>query len=157
MTHPERVVVDTNVLIVANGKAPHASDNCVIRAVEFLEHARTNSVVVMDGLGLISDEYRKYCSYRGQPGVGDFFFLHLHRMQGTSRVQLVDVTPDGDGSYREVPSALRSFDPSDQKFIAVVVADDYRSEIVNCVDSDWSEAKDALQGAKIQVHQVCEG
>ncbi len=157
MTYPERAVVDTNVLIVANGKASHASDNCVIRAVEFLEQARLNSAVVMDNLGLISEEYRKYCSYRGQPGVGDFFFLHLHRMQGTSRVPLVDITPDGDGSFEEVPSALRSFDPSDQKFIAVVVADDYRPEIVNCVDSDWSEARDTLQAAKIQIHQVCEG
>lgn len=156
MTYPERVVVDTNVLIVANGKADHASDRCVIGAVDFLEHARSDSVVVLDSLGLISDEYQRYCSYRGQPGVGDYFFLHLHRMQGTRHVHLVDISPDGDGSYLEVPSALRGFDPSDQKFIAAVVADDYRSTIVNCVDSDWREAEDALLEAKILVHQVCE-
>jgi hypothetical protein len=77
-------------------------------------------------------------------------------MQGTQRVQMVDITPDGDGSYLEVPSELQTFDPSDQKFIATVVADDYRSQIVNCVDSDWSEAEDTLRQAKIQVHQVCE-
>lgn len=156
MTLPKRVVVDTNVLIVANGKADHASGHCVISAVEFLEHARSKSVVVMDTSGLISDEYSRYCSYRGQPGVGDYFFLHLHRMQGTSQVELVDITPDGDESYLEVPLALRSFHGDDLKFIAVVVADNYLPEIVNCVDSDWLNAEAALQQANIKVHQLCE-
>jgi hypothetical protein len=154
--HPNRAVVDTNVLIVANGKADHASCDCVMNSVDFLDHARRNAIVVLDAAAAIFDEYERYCSYRGQPGVGDRFFLHLHRSRAdVGRVQFVDIHPDGNGSYDEVPTLLSKFDPSDQKFIAAVVADQRRSVIVNCVDSDWAEASAELDESGVQVFELC--
>lgn len=158
MKQHARVVIDTNVLIVANGKASHMSTDCSIAAIDFLEYAESDAIVVLDSSSLIFEEYERHCSYRGQPGVGDRFFLHLHRTQAdTRRVQKVDIHPDGNGSYNEVPEALREFDPSDQKFVATVVADEYRSVIVNCADSDWREASEELRESSIEVVELCSG
>lgn len=149
-------MIDTNVLIVANGGSPQASNECVISAVDYLEFAEVKSVVVLDSNLEIFEEYARYCSFRGQPGVGDRFFLYLHRLQAdTRRVQKVDIHPDGAGSYDEVPAKLRSFDKSDQKFIATVIADDRNSTVVNCVDSDWSASFATLHSCGISVTELC--
>ncbi|WP_245690844.1 hypothetical protein [Sinosporangium album] len=151
-------MIDTNVLIVSNGEADHVSDECVISAISFLEHAESRGVVVLDNSQQIFEEYQRYCSYRGQPGVGDRFFLHLHLTQADPRrVQKVDITPDGHGSYSEVPDGLRKFDPSDHKFVATVVADGRRSVIVNCADSDWRESAQELNQNQIEVIEICGG
>ncbi len=158
MTFPARVVIDTNVLIVANEKSPQADPGCVVAAVDFLEYAIRGAVVVLDSGGAVTDEYKKHCSYSGQPGLGDRFFFQLHRMQGDRRhVQFVDIHPDSDGSYREVPEVLHRFDPSDRKFVAVVVADSRQSEVINAVDSDWGEAAEELNAAGVRVCQLCPG
>lgn len=156
MSIPTRVVIDTNVLIVANGKASHVGAECALAAIQFLEQVEESCVVVIDSLWHILEEYEKYCSYKGQPGVGDRFFLHLHRTQAdVRRVHKVDLHPDGRGSYDEIPVPLRSFDPSDHKFVATVIADERRSVIVNCADSDWREAEALLRQSDITVHEVC--
>ncbi|WP_440070466.1 hypothetical protein [Streptosporangium sp. OZ121] len=156
MSLPSRAVIDTNVLIVANGKADHVEPGCVISAIDFLEHAEKEGVVVIDSSWHIFEEYEKHCSYKGQPGVGDRFFLHLHRTQADARrVAKVDVNPDGQGSYEEIPETLRGFDPSDHKFVATVIADERRSVIVNCADSDWREASKTLRENEINVVEIC--
>lgn len=157
MNHPSRVVIDTNVLIVANGKADHLPSECAESAIEFLEHAESRGVVVLDTYWHIFEEYEKYCSFRGQPGVGDRFFLHLHRTQADPRhVHRVAITPDGTGSYEEIPDDLRAFDPSDHKFVATVIADERKSVIVNCADSDWQEAAHDFSRNRITVIELCD-
>lgn len=156
MNYPKRVIIDTNVLIVANEKSSHASSKWVKNAVDFLEHARKKAVLVLDTSWEIYEQYRKYCSHKGQPGVGDYFFLHLHRRQADHKyVQLVDIHPDGAGSYLEIPPVLSEFDPSDKMFIAVAISDQCRAVIVNCVDSDWNEAKVELESSGITVRELC--
>ncbi|MBB5075488.1 hypothetical protein [Nonomuraea endophytica] len=157
MKHPDRVVIDTNVLIVSNGKAEHVTDACVNSAIEFLEHVEAHGVVVLDSSWHIFDEYEKYCSFKGQPGVGDRFFLHLHRTQADPRhVQKVEISKDDQGSYLEIPDGLRAFDPSDHKFVAVVISDEHKSVIVNCADSDWKEAAQELKQHRIVVVELCD-
>ncbi|MEO3891235.1 hypothetical protein [Nonomuraea sp. B5E05] len=145
------------MLIVANGKADHVGSSCTESAIEFLEHIENHGVVVLDNSWLIFEEYEKYCSFKGQPGVGDHFFLYLHRRQAVSRhVQKVDITPDGNGSYEEIPDSLQAFDPSDHKFVATVIADERKSVIANCADSDWREAAQMLKKNQIVVMELCE-
>jgi hypothetical protein len=74
-----RCVVDTNVPIVANGSAdPNdarpPSVACRIAAVTFLQELVKAGTVLLDLEGLIQEEYRRYLSPRGQPGVGDRFY-----------------------------------------------------------------------------------
>ncbi|MFJ5987946.1 hypothetical protein [Lentzea sp. NPDC092896] len=156
MKLPQRAAIDTNVLIVANGKSPQASDECELAAIEFLEVAESDCVVLIDDGYEIFEEYKRYCNFHGQPGVGDHFFMHLHRSQAdASRVHQVRITADGNGSYAEVPAALAKFDPSDKKFIATVLSDGQGAPIVNCVDSDWSESSGPLLASGVHVHELC--
>lgn len=153
---PDRAVVDTNVLVVANSASSQAAPECEQAAIDFLEACIGSSVIILDSTFEIFDEYKRYCSFKGQPGIGDRFFLHLHRTQADPRyVQFVDIHPLEGGSYHEVPQSLRDFDPADHKFIAAVVADDYNAVIVNCVDSDWSNASIQLRAEHIDVAELC--
>jgi hypothetical protein len=149
-------VIDTNVLIVSNDQASHASPSCVIAAVDFLSVARSELVVILDDNWEIFEEYKRYCSFKGQPGLGDRFFLELYRAMGNrSRVHLVRIHGRHDGSYEEIPSELSNFDPSDLKFVAAVVADNRNSVIVNCVDSDWRESANELAASGIRILEIC--
>jgi hypothetical protein len=158
LNRPSRAVVDTNVLIVANGKSDHASSECVIAAIDFLTHGESDAVIVLDSIGHIFSEYQNHCSFKGQPGTGDRFFLYLHQRQAdVSRVQKVDIHPNDQGSYDEVPRILSDFDRSDHKFVATVIADECRSVLVNCADSDWREAAQGLKQCAVEVVELCAG
>lgn len=155
MTHPDRVAIDTNVLVAANARDTHASAECVAGSARFLAHAAQHCVVLLDSTWQIVGEYRHKCNASGQPGPGDRFLLHLLRTRADPRrVRMVDITPAGHG-YTEVPATLRAFDPADQKFIAVVVADEKRAAIVNSTDSDWANDAHTLRDAGITVHELC--
>ena len=77
-----RYVVDTNVPIVANGR-PNPDDSgvpsnaCRIAAIEFLVDTLESGKVLLDQAGEIQAEYRRYLNPRGQPGVGDRFYLEV--------------------------------------------------------------------------------
>ncbi|SRR6266851_3589785 len=76
-----RFTVDTNVPIVANGspdpkdQAYSPSPRCRLAAVEFLQDLLRRGCVILDLAGEIQTEYHRYLSPRGQPGVGDRFYL----------------------------------------------------------------------------------
>jgi hypothetical protein len=53
------------------------SPMCRLAAVEFLQEVLARGWVVLDLAGEIEAEYRRYPSPRGQPGVGDRFYLEV--------------------------------------------------------------------------------
>ena len=50
---------------------------CRLAAVEFLQEVLVRGCVVLDLAGEIEAEYHRYLSPRGQPGVGDRFYLEV--------------------------------------------------------------------------------
>jgi len=151
------VVVDTNVAVAANGRDTHASLACQYECVEFLlglVSLRKRTCIVLDTHGLIFDEYRGRLSYKGEPGVGDMFFKHLHdHMYRGKKIQLVSITPivDEDRGFNELPP--NSLDKSDRKFLAAAVT--AGAKIVNAVDTDWHEQKTFVAGLGVNVQQLC--
>jgi predicted nucleic acid-binding protein len=147
-------VIDTNVLIVANGKSEHASIECQLNCLEYLENHKNINVCV-DNLDLIMDEYQRHCSHAGSPGVGDMFFKYLHDNQydPTSAIELVAITPieDVSRSFEELPA--NDFDPSDRKFLATACSAD--AEVINATDSDWHEQAKLMSQFKVTVLQLC--
>jgi hypothetical protein len=163
-------VIDTNVLIVANDAAisprqsrrsGHASDECVLAAVDALVRVRNTGRVGLDQLGLVLQEYANArMSYSGQPGVGDAFFKWLHQNQANPEVcATADVQYDAQTEeFCEFPQdpELAGFDRSDRKFVAICVKlGPQRTQIMNCVDSDWWNFRQALQAHKIQIEFLC--
>lgn len=154
-----RVVVDTNVAIVANGGFADASKQCVDVCIDALLAARTGGVLVDDGYRIF-EEYQRHLSHAGQPGVGDAFFKWLWSNQANpSSCCQVTITRSGadDFDFEEFPKdpALAKFDRSDRKFVAVALASGENPEILDATDSDWWDFADALARHGVQIRFLC--
>ena len=148
------VVVDTNVAIVANGRATHADAQCRLTCVERLLSVIEDDMVAIDEDGHILDEYGRHLSHSGAPGVGDAFFKHVFDYQYQSRrVRRVVVTlcDDQRRGFQELPQ--NTFDPSDRKFLAVAVT--ARAVVLNATDSDWCQHKKLMNTLNVKVCQLC--
>jgi hypothetical protein len=153
-------LVDTNVLISANGRDTHADLECQLKCIGTLEKIKSNKIVLLDNLGLILDEYSHHCNYKGEPGVGDYFFKYVHDNQLVkNNCIIIEITRDSQdqNNFNEFPKGpnLASFDFSDRKFVAVSIASNAYSPIYNATDSDWEEHKKELENNTITVIQLC--
>ncbi|MBI3523986.1 MAG: hypothetical protein HY066_05560 [Betaproteobacteria bacterium] len=153
-----KVVVDTNVAIVANGRdTPHASLACQYACTEFLQGLvapRKRTLIILDEPGLIFGEYSRHLSYKGQPGVGDMFFKYLHdHMYLNKKVRRVSITQidDEERGFKELPP--NSIDKSDRKFLAAAVV--ASAEIVNAVDTGWHKQVEFVVELGVNVQQLC--
>lgn len=154
------VVIDTNVLAVANGKAHQAGLLCVSSCTGALRAARTDRMVVLDSLGLILLEYFRNAHRSGQPGAGDAFAKWLNDHQrDPRRCEIVEVTPRGrdSGDFEEFPDdpELRAFDRSDRKFVATARASLHHPRIQNATDTDWWQFRDTLHRHDVTIEFLC--
>ena len=152
----ERVVVDANVLIVANKRDDTPADlKCEEACIELLlEATKERKTVLLDTSELIMDEYEAYCRYSREPEVGDRFFkfLHDHQWSETSIIRIqIQETSNADGGFANLPP--NDLDPNDRKFLAVAEAGNGR--VVNATDSDWSEHAGFIDSLGVCVLELC--
>jgi hypothetical protein len=150
--------MDTNVPIVANGKTDHASEDCMSACIDALLSIQKCSCLLLDGCGLILEEYRQHLSPSGQPGLGDAFFKWVWNNQGNVlQCRLVDITPDDKRGFAEFPDdpGLERFDKSDRKFVAVALASGNAPPILNATDTDWWIHRTALHSNGVRVEFLC--
>jgi len=151
-------VVDTNVLIVANEGSEHATLSCILASIDALSALRQSGLIALDDQFLILDEYRRYSSLRGQPGVGDGFLRHLYdNLYNDAVCKLVTITPIEDGSFAEFPTdrRLAGFDRDDRKFVATALSCEPTAEILNATDTDWWNDREALAMNGVDVRFLC--
>jgi len=152
-------VVDTNVGVVANGRETDASPDCVITCSDFLEGFTSGRFrVVVDSGWEILGEYQKRLSSSGQPGPGDAFLKWLFQnLANPERCETAEIHPRASGGYDEFPEDpdLGGFDPDDRKFAAVARVSPSRPPVVNAVDSDWWDYREALERHGIRVRFLC--
>lgn len=150
-------VIDTNVCISANGRDTHASSNCQLKCIEFLQEIcsqKSRSRVFLDERGDILAQYRGYLNFTGSPGVGDLFYKYLHdNVWSNKNVHVVGLTPaeDEGKSFEELP--LNNLDRSDRVFLAVAVA--AGAAVVNALDTDWHKEAELLDDLNVAIIQVC--
>ncbi|MDA0866286.1 MAG: hypothetical protein O2890_07675 [Cyanobacteria bacterium] len=153
------VVVDTNVLVAANGRdCLQATPACRLACVQKLQHIQKQGVLVIDDGWRILREYIQQVSSSGQPGEGDAFLRWvLTNQRNPSRCQQVTITAMADGSFQEFPPhpELKNFDPSDHKFVATALTHPEQPPVFNAVDSDWKQFGSALAAAGVKVVQLC--
>ena len=155
-----RIVVDTNVPIVANGRPDPSnggrapSVGCRLGAIDFLEETLASRRILLDLAGEIQGEYRRYLNPHGQPGVGDRFYQQL-LMSAPTLVERVDLPRDATGAYEDFPKdiELLNFDPSDRKFVAM--ARRANATVANATDTDWLHYKSALNASGVTVQFIC--
>ncbi len=149
-----KVVVDTNVPVVANGRDTHADKPCRLDCIKAIRDVRSHGTVVLDDQDLIFEEYRKNLNFKGEPGVGDAFFKHVFdHMYSQSRVSLVRITcvNDGQQGFAELPR--NTLDPDDRKFLAVAIV--ANAPILNATDSDWRQQSALLHSLSVTAKQLC--
>ena len=157
-----KAIVDTNVPLVANGKADQASEDCVETCIDkLMEITQGNVKLVLDDLRRIIGEYRNKLNPGGFPGVGDAFLKWVEiNWANPQQCDLVSITPiDGlETNFQEFPTdpALTDFDPDDRKFIAVALAHSEKPPILQAVDNRWWHYHDALQQNGVTVDFICE-
>ena len=155
------VVVDTNVPVVANGRSRQASGTCVRACIQRLRSITEDiEPLVLDAGWRILREYRKGLRSEGQPGVGDEFLKWvLTNHANPRRCDLVLITHigPGDSDFAEFPTDpdLAGFDPSDRKFVAVALAHPQRPPVLNAVDRDWWDYREALERNGVTVDFLC--
>ena len=154
------VVVETNVIAVANELAEQADDNCIVACIEALHTAQKKRKVVIDSGQLLFQEYFKYANRSGQPRTGDAFIKWLWDNQAnTKRVECVSISPSAaePDNFNEFPNDpnLRQFDHSDRKFVAVALSSKRNPKILNATDSDWRDFRDQLKANGVAIVFLC--
>ncbi|HMW56651.1 MAG TPA: hypothetical protein PKA47_13710 [Accumulibacter sp.] len=153
-----RVVIDTNVLLVANGQHEDVSEGCVIECVRRLQTAQASQVVVIDDAYRILGEYQNKTQLNPAKHPGDVFLKWLLRHAGNSRhVEQVVLTETVKDQFAEFPDpALQSvFDAPDRKFAAVAAAHPQKPPIWQAADCKWLDWWSALAAHGISVDFLC--
>lgn len=153
-----RAVMDTNVVLVANGAHADASPACVIACIDRLQ------ALMKDGKVIIDDEYRIVREYHNKTTPvknkrpGDVFLLWLLKNRANTRhveaVKLVEVSPD---SFDDFPDAdlQEHVDPPDRKFLATAAAHPDRPPVWQATDCKWLDWWPSLQGVGVLVEFLC--
>jgi hypothetical protein len=157
------IVIDTNVLLVADGKAPQMSDACVHECLTRLERVKSTEQVVLDDAWIIMGEYRNMLSPNRSPTPGSAFLKWLLQVQAVVKhVSLVTITPlnRAETLFAEFPpdAALEAaIDPSDRKFFAASNAHPDKPPILEATDSKWLGWEVQLKKHGIKVEVLCRG
>ena len=163
----DAVIVDTNVIVIANGETDHASLDCVERCQQRLKQITFQCIkTVVDDKWRILNEYRRNANVVRQKGVGDGFVKRLLQNWSYPDIcTMIKITPlAGNGTeFEEFPNddeALKDFHKNDRKFIAVALAHQRdtgeTAAILLAIDRGWLEFMSALASHGINVDLICE-
>jgi hypothetical protein len=151
-------VVDTNVLLVANGSHDDVSPECVIACVTRLKELMESGILVVDDGYRILSEYQNKSNSRNARGVGDVFVRWVLRHIGQeNRVQQVSLTESEKHRYAEFPDAELEplFDAPDRMFAAVSNTHADRPPIWQATDCKWLNWWEAMHACGIDVEFLC--
>lgn len=152
-----KAVIDTNVLLVANGQHADVSPDCVAECVRRLQAMQKSGVVVIDDGFRILGEYHHKTRLNPPKGVGDVFLKWLLRQASTSRVEQVTLVELGADRFAEFPDPVLEpqFDAPDRKFAAVACAHPEKPPVWQAADCKWLDWWPALKDKGVDVEFLC--
>lgn len=134
-------VVDTNVVLVANGQHADISPECVKTCVLALQDIMRSGTLPKKG---------------NRPGDA-FVKWALNNRCNTKRVDQVPLLEHDERGFESFPedADLANFDAPDRKFVAVSGAHPDKPSIAQAADSKWLDWAPALQRHGIEVNFLC--
>jgi len=153
-----KAVIDTNVLLVANGDHADVSTDCRVECVRRLLALQASGVAVIDDGFRILGEYLNKTQVNPPKGVGDVFLKWLLREANNSaRVEQVTITETADTCFAEFPDPVLqpTFDAPDRKFAAVAHAHPDRPPVWQAADCKWLDWWQPLRAYGVQVEFLC--
>lgn len=152
------IVIDTNVILAANGSHADLSIECVQRCVERLLETQKKGTIVLDDQFRIIKEYLKRTNMKAGKGVGDVFLKWL--LQNTANEKYcvqVSLTELSKNEFQEFPIPTRQseFDPADRKFVAVSNCHPKKPNLLQASDCKWLDWHSDLKACGITVDFLC--
>lgn len=151
------IVLDTNVLLVADSQHPDVGDECLTKCVELLERVKRRGVVVIDDEYRVLSEYQNKLSGTGK-SLGSVFLKWLLQNQKNHKwVYPVSLNESSLDWFDEFPDQelQKHFDPPDRKFVAIAAAHPDKPDIWQATDCKWLDWRDALSQSGIGVAFCC--
>lgn len=152
------VVIDTNVLLVANGSHADVSVACRKACVEGLLALQKTGVTVIDDSHRLLSEYQNKTRPNQPKGVGDAFLKWLlQNKSNAARVHQVALHESRPDIYAEFPDVTlqERFDPPDRKFAAVANAHPDKPSVWQAADCKWLDWWQQLQAVGVRVEFLC--
>lgn len=152
------VVVDTNVLYVAERLHPDISEECVLSCVKRLQDIMRRDTVVLDDEYRVLSEYQNKIDPKRCKGPGAIFLKWLLQRQSNAKhVARIHINERAQDCFHEFPVAKleAEFDPPDRKFPAVANAHPSKPTILQAADCKWLRWWPELKTAGISVEFLC--
>ena len=152
------VIVDTNVILVANDAHPDVSPECVLECICRLQQLMQSGSIAIDDAYRILGEYQHKTNPRKGKGVGDVFIKWIFtKLTDAQRVQQVSLTELGEDQFAEFPVASLEavFDRPDRKFAAVANAHPDKPTIWQAADCKWLDWWSELKANGVDVTFLC--
>lgn len=152
------LIVDTNVILVANRQHADVSEACILSCAKRLQEIMTTGrIAIDDGYRILGE-----CRHKTRPRVGkrpgDAFVKWLLRNNANpskcDQIPLADHPDRGFESFPDDPR-LASFDPPDRMFVGVAASHAQRPPIAQAADSKWLGWAPALAEQGITVDFLC--
>lgn len=151
-------VIDTNVILVANGQHLKVSPVCVTNCALALQSLMKSGKLALDDGFLILLEYQNKTQPKKGNQLGDAFVKWaLNNRCNRKHVELVPLRKHDERGFESFPDdpKLVNFDPPDRKFVAVSGAHPKKPPISQAADSKWLDWAPALQRHGIKVDFLC--
>jgi len=151
-------IIDTNVVLVANGQHDDVGSTCVAACAMKLQSVMIDGRIALDDAFEILNEYQNKTRPNTGNRPGDAFLKWLLRNnRNKNRCDLVTISPHPERQYESFPDdeRLSNFDPPDRKFVAVAAAHPDHPPISQAADSKWLDWKPALKDHGIAVDFLC--
>lgn len=152
-------VVDTNVVLVANGQHADVSSVCVKTCVLTLQSIMRTGKLALDEGFLILHEYQNKTQPKKGNRPGDAFVKWaLNNRCNAKKVDQVPLLEHHERGFESFPddADLVSFDSPDRKFVAVSGAHPDKPSIAQAADSKWLDWAPALHRHGIKVDFLCQ-
>lgn len=158
MTTPVTSIVDTNVVLVANGQHQGVSPGCVAVCSLRLQAIMQQERIALDDSFRILNEYQHKTQPKRGNRPGDAFVKWALRNNANSaKCDLVPLQEHPDRGFESFPedSDLVNFDAPDRMFVAVAAVHPAHPQILQAADSKWLDWEPALKRHGIEVDFIC--
>jgi hypothetical protein len=151
-------VVDTNVVLVANGQHADVSPECVKNCALVLEKImKSGRLVLDDGFRILLEYQNKTQPKKGNRPGDAFVKWALNNKCNVKWVDQVTLVEHDERGFESFPhdADLVNFDDPDRKFVSVSGAHPNKPSIAQAADSKWLDWAPALKRHGIKVDFIC--
>lgn len=160
---PDKCLIDTGVILTADGKQSDVGSAGLQACVRKLQHVCLEGGLVLDSGDRIFKEYLNKTRPWNPQTVGEQFvkWVNDHRMRPT-RCDRIDITPKDEDpeDFDEFPDdeRLNTFERADRKFVAVAHAHPAKPAISVAIDTDYYRPlhRTAFADQGITIDYLCE-